>query len=468
MIFRTSRSDWSEAGVVLITTLFLMTLLLVVIAAGLALSRTDLMITRNLLSGVQALWIARSGTEVGKNWLETNLTTSSLPVTLGPTTLANGTYTVEVVTLGSGVYQLTATGLGPEGSRRVVEERVRLPDFSPAGVITNEGDGLHPDFDDHRGGIGRRIPDFTTDGRNHAPDGTLSSLCPAVASFTTTQTSAQNDLTAAANILKHEIVTRANTFCLANGSSTAAGVCTPGLSWIRGIGALPRFTSDPCVATASTCYLNLDLSAAALRATALPPASNLPSPPQNRGPFAPTATSSLPFARTLTTPEQTRLHTALDDIERRVGELPPEKLLRITGSLTSGTHIYGTTAIPKVTQIEDGASALEISGGAIINGVGILLVPRVLQLRNATLNWQGIIMITGDGDLRVEDPAACGQIAGAVIIRDDPSPDRKFDLDLVERNGSCSPFAVNYSCEAVTRALTILMQTVSWIEKFDG
>jgi hypothetical protein len=121
-----------------------------------------------------------------------------------------------------------------------------------------------------------------------------------------------------------------------------------------------------------------------------------------------------------------------------------------------------------VTQIEDSASALEMSGGAIINGVSILLVPRVLQLRNATLNWQGIIMITGDGDLRVEDPAACGQILGAVVIRDDATLDRKLDLDLVERNASCSPLAVNYSCEAVTRALTILMQTVSWIEKFDG
>src|SRR5262245_33907100 len=93
----TLRANLSEAGVVLITTLLLMTLLLVIAVAGLALSRTDLMIARNLLSGVQALWLARSGTEMGKNWLETNLTTSSLPVTLGPTVLANGTYTVEVV-----------------------------------------------------------------------------------------------------------------------------------------------------------------------------------------------------------------------------------------------------------------------------------------------------------------------------------------------------------------------------------
>jgi hypothetical protein len=112
--------------------------------------------------------------------------------------------------------------------------------------------------------------------------------------------------------------------------------------------------------------------------------------------------------------------------------------------------------------------SLEISGGSVINGVGILIVPRPLQLRNATLNWQGIVVIVGDGDLRAENLGACGQILGALIIRDDAAADRKFDLDVVEQTGGCTPFAVNYSCEAIGRALALLMQTVSWTEKFDG
>ena len=59
-----------ETGVVLITTLLLMTLLLAVAVGALFLSRTDLMISRNLLVSTQALWLARSGTEMGKHWLD--------------------------------------------------------------------------------------------------------------------------------------------------------------------------------------------------------------------------------------------------------------------------------------------------------------------------------------------------------------------------------------------------------------
>ena len=236
----------SEAGIVLITTLLLISLLMAIGASGLVLSRTDLLISQNLLTGMQALWLARAGTEIGKNWLETNLPVTPLPFTLGPAELANGTYTVSIAALGNRAYRLTAVGLGPEGSRRVVEEVVRLPDFTPAGAVTSDGDGLHPDFNDDSGGVGRRIPDFSVDGRNHAPDGTLSALCPGVSPFAATQVAAQNDLSTAADTLKREVVTRANSFCQANGSD-AAGTCTPGLFWVRGSAGLPRFLSTPSI-----------------------------------------------------------------------------------------------------------------------------------------------------------------------------------------------------------------------------
>ena len=458
----------SETGIVLISTLLLMALLLVVGASVLSLSRTDLMIARNLQSGTETLWIARAGTEIGKNWLEHNLLTTALPVTLGPIPFGTGTYTVAIVAVGNNTYRLTATGLGTEGSRREVEEIVRLPNLVPLGVILNEGDGLHADFDDSSGGTGRRIPDFSIDGRNHALTGALSATCPAIASYAVTQAPAQSDLITALNILKREVVIRANTYCQADGSSSGGGTCTPGLSWVRGNAALPRFTSGGCVATDPSCFLNLDLSAPALRATAQPPATNLPPAPQDRGPFAPTPTVALPFARFLAATEQTTLHTAIDDLLRRTTEIPAEKKLSITSSITSGIHTYGTLATPKVTLIEDGSSPLDMSGGAVVSGVGVLVIPRVLQLRNATLNWQGLVVIVGDGDLRAEDSSACGQILGALVIRDDATADRKFDLDVVEQNGSCAPFAVNYSCEAAARALALLMQTVSWTEKFDG
>ncbi len=452
----------SVAGIILMTTLFLLALLMLVGISGLVLSRTDLLISRNLLTGTQALWAARAGAEIGKNWLEMNLPTTLLPVTLGPAPVADGTYTVTIVALGGGLYRVTAVGLGPEQSRRVVTETVQLPEFSPLGAITSVGDGLHPDFDDTSGGIGRRIPDFSLDGRDHTPEGALSALCPAIAPFAVTQASAQSDLISAVETLKREVVVRANSFCLADGSD-AAGPCTPGLSWVRGPGALPRFTSGPCVASDPACFLNLDLAAAALRAVAHPADVHLPSPPNDRGPFTPGSILQ-PFVRLLNPTEQTRLQRALADIINRIAELPEDKLLRITTSLTSGTHTYGTFVQPRVTQVEDGSGPLEVSSGAILNGAGVLLVPRVLRLMNATLNWVGIVFITDDGDLRVEDPAACGQVLGAVIIRDDAALDRKFDLDQVQATQSCPPFAVNYSCEAVTRALTVLMRTIAWTE----
>jgi hypothetical protein len=227
---------------------------------------------------------------------------------------------------------------------------------------------------------------------------------------------------------------------------------------------LPRFTSGLCIASDPTCYLNLNLTAVALRATALPPTANLPAAPENRGPLGP-VTGPLPFVRALNASEQTRLRTALDDIAQRITELPDEKVLRIAASLTAGTHTYGEWNKPRVTRVEDDPGELEVSGGAVINGAGVLLIPRGVRLKNATLNWQGLVLIVEDGDLRVEDPTACGQVLGAVVVRDDPTPDRKLDLDKVERSGGCSPLTINYSCEAVTRALTVLMKTVSWTEK---
>ena len=468
MAFPRFRFPPSDAGVVLISVLLFMTLLLVVGTSTLSLSRTDLAAARNLQSGVETLWVARAGTAVGKNWLTNHLPLSSLPVILGPAPLGRGEYTVEILALGNNVYRLTAAGTGAEASRQEVEEIVRLPNIPPAGVVLNEGDGLHPDFDDSGGGAGRRIPDFTVDGRNHGPDGTLSATCPAVAPYAVTQSAAQGDLNAALYTLKREVVTRANAYCQADGTSSGGGVCTPGLSWVRGSEAVPRFTSGGCLATDPSCFVNLDLSAAALRATAQPPGGNLPPPPQDRGPFAPTVSSTLPFTRLLTTGEQTTLRTELDYLVQRIGQAPAEKRLTITGHITAGTHTYGTPEKPKVTVLEDGADALEVGGGAVLNGVGILLVPRVLRLRASTVNWRGLVVIVGDGDVRADDPAVCGQIVGAVIIRDDSAVDRKFDLDVIERTGGCTPFAVNYSCEAVARALALLMRTDSRTEKFDG
>ena len=106
--------------------------------------------------------------------------------------------------------------------------------------------------------------------------------------------------------------------------------------------------------------------------------------------------------------------------------------------------------------------------GAQVNGTGILVIPRVVLLRNTTLRWQGIVVIVDDGDLRAVGPEVCGQILGAVIIQDNRAGDRKLDFDRVTRSSDCAPLAVNYSCEVITQALLLLQRTESWTEQFDA
>ena len=278
----------AERGIALLTTLILMTLLIAIGGSGTILSRVDLFISSNLRSGTQAFWLAQAGVEVGKNWLETNLPGDVFPMTLGPEMLGEGAYAVQIEDLDAGRYQITATGEGPAASRRVVEEVISLPPFVPLGVVTSLGDGLHPDFTDRASspaGSGHRIPDFSIDGRNHAPDGSLSARCPDVAPFAVSQTPAQADLIQAQTTLKQRIVTRANRVCRADGGSTALGECTPGLAWVRGSALLPRFTPDACRPEQQACFLNLDLSASVLRATAQPAHIHLPEAPRRSGAF---------------------------------------------------------------------------------------------------------------------------------------------------------------------------------------
>ncbi len=453
----------SQSGVILVATLLIIALLMIASLNGLSLMRSDLLVSQNSLAGMQALWLARAGAEVGKNWLETNLPSAAFPVSLGPANLGDGTYAVTIESLGSGRYRLTAVGTGSAETRRVMEEVVRLPDFAPAGAMSSTRDGLHPDFNDESGGIGRRIPDFTVDARNHAPDGRLSATCPALSPFATVQAAAQSDLLNAANTLKQEVVTRANSFCLLNGSDNA-GSCTPGLFWVRGTGVTPRFQTTPCAASDPTCFLNLDFTDAALRATANPPAANAPPAPDNRGPFASTPATT-PLALVLSAAEASRLQVAVQDILRRIDGLPDERVTRISTNLGFGHHQYGSLEHPAVVRAEPGGGPLDIDGGATVDGVGVLLIPRVVRLGNATFNWKGVIVVTGAGDLQATAAALCGQVLGAVIVDDDTTLDRKLDFDLVQR-GSCAPFSINYSCEAVTRALSTLMRTVSWVEKY--
>ncbi len=449
---RAQSAAWiaQQRGFILISTLLLMSLLIPLSLSALTRLQTDLHISRNLLSSLQAVWIARAGLAVGKDWLENSGPQTAFPVSLGPQPFADGSYSVSIDRLGGGRYRVSALGQGADAARRRIEEIVHVPDFTPAGVVTSDGDGLHPDFDDNSGGTGRRIPDFSIDGRNHAASGGLSTSCPAISPFATARSSAHSDLSVALSSLKRGIVERANSFCQADGGSA----CTPGLFWVRGADSLPRFRTDACEAGEPGCFLNLNLSAPALR----------PLPPHDHGPFAP---GPVPLVRPLSPPQRNHTRKALLDIVDRLPDLPAEKLLFLRSSLLAGTHTYGTPEAPKVTWVEDGGGPLDLDGGAVVRGAGLLLISRVVRLGRASLNWRGLVLIVDGGDLRVTDAGACGHILGAVVIRDNAVPNQKFDLDRVRAGPRCRPFTVSYSCDAVHRALNLFMRTVAFREGFD-
>lgn len=494
---------WRETGIALPTTLVIMAALLGLGSAGLIFSRSDLMVSKNVVDGTKALWAAGAGTEVGKNWLETNLSSGPFPTTLDPTTLADGTYTVTIDRYTTGVsdgkFRITSTGTGPNNARKVVEEVVRVPGLNPLAAINIDGDGTHPDFDDGGGGTGRRIPDFSIDGRDHDQNGNIPGVCgnniPAIAG---TQGNIQTDVSGAVDDLKCNIVKRANSNSVCGGCPTSPGSnCDFGLCWVRSLGYTDNQNCNP---SDPNCCKNLDLSDSRLRATSDPPASNTPASPNNRGPFmfdTPADITDPPLVQILDASGIAQLRQAINDILDLSLAAPASKKLCVTGDITtSGT--YGTWAAPKIVIIPKPNSQnsrlaalsnappcngqqgndLDIKSGAVVNGTGILIVPKKLRVKDATLNWQGIVVVLEDGDFRVEDEDACGAILGAVILQDDQGNDPKVDLDKVEasdhRNLPIPPpapcpngFSINYSCEAINNAFSkLLMQTASWTEQF--
>ena len=461
-------SRGSQCGVALLATLLITALLVAAAAGGAIVSRVDLFISGNLRSGVRAFWLAQAGVEVGKNWLENNLAGAALPITLGPRTLGEGRYTIRIDAPAAGRYRITSTGEDDQASRRVVEEVVSIPALTPRGVVTSLGDGLRPDFRDPLASpsdVGQRILDFNLDGRNRASDGSLSGRCADVAPFAVTQASAQTALVTAADALKQRLVTRANHFCDAAGRSTGPGSCTPGLAWLRGSAALPRFTAGTCAANDPACFVNLDLSAAALRATAQPAELHVALPPDDRGPFHPgTATDA--FVRLSDVAARTQLTAALAEVRQRVDD----RILAIAENLGSGTHTYGTPAAPRVTRVPGGTGPLRIGNGARLSGAGVLVVSRAVELGQASLDWHGLVLLVDDGALRVTEPEMCGQILGAVVVDAGAAASvpgsGRFDLNQVTRR-NCAPLAVNYSCQTVTRALLLLQRTLSWTERLD-
>jgi len=463
-----------ERGVVMVISLLILALLVGAGVGAIVSTQTDLKTSSNVKVGAQAFYLASAGIERGKQQLVDSGSESPINENFGA-----GSYSVTIVNLGSERYRLTSTACLPAGnpcpsgnSKKEIVTIMARPDFTPSAAINIDGDGTHPDFNDGSGGTGSKIPSFSVDGRNHSADGSsLSSTCVDVSPFAGTESGANTDITDKADDLKRRIVQRAKDLC------PSSPDCTYGLDYVN---SDLKLKDDPSFCPGTKCFKNLDLSEPKLRSD--PAATPLV---DQRGPFTPI--DPLPLVKQVTGSELAQLQQSIADIIEISNSSPASKKNCISADIRGGTSTFGTPTDPKITYILKDCPSnpkyvagstqgvdLDIKDGAVVNGAGILIIPKRLRLRVATFNWQGIVLVVGGGDFRAEPTGggsanSCGAINGALILQDDQGNDTKLDMDKVSEDGCTSPnkpFAINFSCDAVNASLQPLLKQISWVEKF--
>lgn len=89
----------------------------------------------------------------------------------------------------------------------------------------------------------------------------------------------------------------------------------------------------------------------------------------------------------------------------------PDNTVTVVNGVIAGNNTYGTRTDPQITVIE---SAAKIKGGGTVDGCGILIVRGCLEIVG-TLHWEGIVLVTSEGDLTV-DVNGTAWLLGAVVV----------------------------------------------------
>lgn len=126
-----------ERGFVLVTVLMGATLLVALGSSGLILSRTDLQITSNFLTGTQTLYVAEAGVHhawaaLDEGGLFEKVYAQGQMVLLDDVGFGSGKYTVTAAALGDGTdpktMRLTSVAQGPANARRTIEALLQRAD----------------------------------------------------------------------------------------------------------------------------------------------------------------------------------------------------------------------------------------------------------------------------------------------------------------------------------------------------
>ena len=493
------RARGGERGVALVTVMFFTMMMLTLSAALLMTSTTETQISTNHVAQTQAFYVAEAGLEQAKAWLTDNRTDTDLmsallvesqnanpdqssltrpdatvvATPLGNQPFATSTYDVVIrdnaddadpLTDSDGRWIITAQGGGPANASELIEIEVMSGGglTPPSGAVNSRGDDINIDFDQSGGGTGSRIPPNSFDGRPHdlfgnpvPPGGT----CAAVPPLATDGAVATDRFLDEFADLRSNVAKRANGECDLNGQPACppgnTGCCTPGLWWIRGSAAAPRFDEHDAAS-----YNLLDLSAQELHAIdadyvtiTQPPTVVLPAPAA--APFDGAAGNTAdPFVDLVT---QAEMQADVAAIQGLIGQYGAGNTIDITADdfTGGGTFTFGTATAPTLVTAN---ASLRILNGTLFTGFGVLVVETLLDIKDSVFNWTGLVLLQGNNP-KLETRASTGQVNGALFFN---AVAGKPTLDMDKNTDN---LAITYSCEAIALAATVApMQTVGWIQ----
>lgn len=399
------------------------------------------------------------------------------PGGINPSCDANGMQSVYMLTS----LAVTSQAGTPTGSKKLLRFEVVAPSIRPPGAVTMGATAMAPVL----GTVGAGIPSTGIDGRPHKLDGTLATGtgCSAIAPLATDSASGSVQLEQALNVVRKTIVDTSNASCRADGTGQNGNICTPGEWWVRGTDAAPRFitsnsgtsnsgtsgssdssgrgrdgdddghdghdhhddpsgvsdTSGACDPANPACYTNLDLAAPELFAIAAVTGAHVPSvtfPADGIAPF--TGGHGNQSDASIYQPGSASIVNngikAVNDLVNTSIDQPNYFAV----SAASLAASYGTSTNPAVVVISD--STLALQNGATLSGYGVLVVPAALEISNATLRWNGIVVVKSAGGHVTINPGATGYINGALLLQPGAV------LNLQNNSGA---FRLTYSCEAI-------------------
>lgn len=404
------------------------------------------------------------------------------------------------------VYMLTSLAVA-HGTRNLLRAEVVGTSIRPPGAITVDVGGstsaspIPATFSLPLGTPNSAlIPTTSIDGRVHNADGSLAATlsCSSVAPLATNTSQGTTSLQTGLNTLRFSIVQAANGSCDSGGNTVpfnTFGQCTAPLAWVRGTGALPKFTiiavptSQPpalpptptpsptpvpipsnnsgtggghdghddhnptptptpiptptpaptpvstgdCSTATQSCFTNLDLSDSRLTGAAPMFTGN----PGNSGD---------PAAYQSQTPNivANANQAVLDYVKAR--KASGTNYYELASTSLNPAQAYGTPDQPAVLVITD--SSWELN--ANLTGFGILQVPNNFKI-SSNLQWTGIVMVrsssTSPSGTFVINSGATGSINGALMLQ------ALSQFTLTTSSAGASAFTISYSCDAIDVAM---------------